>query len=376
MDFLRTLGFLLLASSTISAQITIESGNFPVAGDTLFIASDNLPNDIQVPSDGEDQFWQLGSLQAPFAPSIVFRSSEAGLGASDFPESDIVANLTNNLESYYKLEGDRLIYLGTFGEDPAGFGVDLAAKIEPGLIERKAPLSFGDTFSSSGSSSITLGADQFPEAILEQLPIVPDSIRIGLQITRESTINGWGTINIPDGQYEVLKEERTETSSIKVEAKISILPWQDITGLIPNNDLLGDRILVTHHFLSNEAKEPIAIVYQNQEGDGVQRVEFKAKNDITTSISGPARLKPGVFAYPNPAIAYVKFEFKNLTPGKYTLKIFDILASEVWEEQYNINGNITFKADISHLKKGTYLYSLIDESGRKLVTRRLVVLLP
>ena len=87
-------------------------------------------------------------------------------------------------------------------------------------------------------------------------------------------------------------------------------------------------------------------------------------------------VRPGVYAYPNPAIVNVRFDFKGLNPGSYKVALYDILANEVWSANYQISGDLTKRADIGHLPKGTYFYRLINERGQTLGTKRLVVLRP
>jgi len=370
------LSILLLSFvSELVAQITLTDSSFPKEGDTLLVERDNLPNDILPPSSGPDQYWQFGSLEAPFAQQIIIRDRMEGNGRADFPDADIVASLGNNLEGYYKTINQELVFLGTYGSDPIGLELSIALRINPGITERKAPLKYNDTYNSSGFAAITIPADQLPQDFIDQLPIVPDSFRLRLQTDREVKVDGWGTINIPNGEYPVLKERRVEKTNLRLDAKISFFPWQDITGLIPNSNQLGEQTVISHHFLNNDEKEPIAIAIMNQDETQVLSVEYKA-GPIITSITDPGKLKPGVLAYPNPAIGFVRFSFNNLPAGDYQLKIFDILGSEVWSETYTINNNVTEKADISPLRKGTYLYSLINKDGKTLVTRRLIVLRP
>lgn len=83
-----------------------------------------------------------------------------------------------------------------------------------------------------------------------------------------------------------------------------------------------------------------------------------------------------MYAFPNPAIVNVRFEFTNLIPGNYKVSIFNILGAEVWKNYYYISGQRIEKVDISNLRKGTYLYSLQDDRGKTIATKRLVVVRP
>jgi hypothetical protein len=81
----------------------------------------------------------------------------------------------------------------------------------------------------------------------------------------------------------------------------------------------------------------------------------------------------GIFASPNPASGFVRFSFANLPAGKYHLKLTDLLAKTVWETTEYIDGNKTILADLTYLRRGTYLYALSDANGNRLFTKRLII---
>lgn len=368
--------FILLLLSIViqlEAQISLTSDQFPADNDVLILAVDNLPNVSIIPEAGENRSWQLGNLQAPFARRMTFENAANGLGYSFFREADLMANIAEGVEAYYKINNAAFIFLGTYGEDPFNLGFKVPLKYENGLVDRIAPLNYGDTFESTGSVFYAFDAEDLPQAILDQLPIVPDSLRIRMQTSRNSVIDGWGTLLIPGGSYDVLRENRTEVTSLRLDAKVGFLPWIDVTEFIPQSDQLRDVALKSFHFLNNTVKEPIAVVYATADGDRIARVEFKG-DALVTNIGFNKVLKPGVYAYPNPAIANVRFEFKNLTPGNYRVAIYDILANEVWSKSYQINGDVTKMVDISNITRGTYIYRLTNEKGEHLSTRRIIIL--
>ena len=86
--------------------------------------------------------------------------------------------------------------------------------------------------------------------------------------------------------------------------------------------------------------------------------------------------KPDLVAYPNPAIDDVRIDFFNLPASNYTLKIYNILGIVVWEKKYSISGDRSEKINLNDLRKGTYLYSLINETGKIISTKRLMIMRP
>jgi len=371
--------FVLFALSGQS-QITVGSETFPQLGDTLYTKTDNLPSNINLLTPGEDLSWNFSSLQSPFTSEIVMESPQQGQGSSFFPDADMMINLGNLGESYYRVDDSHYELLGSYGSDPSGFGLELATIFSEPLIERSAPLNYLDQHLHQTNLNLPFSWDDIPSSITDSLnlPFTPDSLKLILDIQRTDEVDAWGTLTIPGGIYDILREKRIRISEIELWAKIPVFNWQNVTetilGLTGFEELKPDTT-VTYNFFSNDAKEPIAVVTVQGEEEAVSNVEYKS-NDLTSHVQSAHRLKPTIYAYPNPAIVNVRFEFSNLAPGNYDLVIYNILGREVWKKKYFINGNKTEKVNISRLKKGTYLYSLKSHDGRTITTRRLIVVRP
>lgn len=363
------------------AQITVTSATFPAVGDTLLTGTDNMPANIQVGTPGPEREWNFKSLQSPVVLRTVVRAADEGEAAANFPDADLVFKLNDNAEGYYTVNDATLELIGLSGTDPLNLGIEVAPQLEQSQIERWAPLQYGDSHSSTTKITYAVSADDIPQELLQDLPITPDSLRIRLLLNREDLVDAWGTISIPGGTYDVLREKRTLDQDIRLDAKVGFLGWQDITDIVLEltdigSDVLGNTQIIRYHFWSDSAKEPIAVVTMDQEQTSPVSVTFKAEDILSSLVQTTDRLQPGVLAFPNPAMVHTNFQFVRLKPGKYRLVIYNLVGSEVWHRDYQISGPVTERVNISHLKKGTYLYALKDQRGRTLITRRLIVVRP
>ncbi|GJM34261.1 MAG: hypothetical protein DHS20C18_32620 [Saprospiraceae bacterium] len=364
------------------AQITITADDFPEVGDTLFSAVDNLPTNIDVQPTPGQHSWDFTSLQAPFTRRQIVRTAVQGPAFNLFPGADLLMETGATGDGYYNVENGRFELIGFSGTDPLGIGLEVATPFSPPYLERRAPLNFFDVNQMESALLVAFDPDDLPIDLFSQLPISPDSLRVRVAINRLDAVDGYGTLTIPGGIYDVLREKRTEIREVRMDAKLPFVGWNDVTDIVIElvnfptlTDQLGKDTITTYNFYSNEAKEPIAIVTSDEDGQNVTSVEFKA-NDIVNNVQDLSRLKPGVYAFPNPAIVNVRFEFSNLPKGKYYLKIYNILGVEVWHKAYDIDNNYIEKVEISQLRKGTYLYSLTNEKGKTVMTKRLVVVRP
>lgn len=379
--FFSTLFTLCFLTNFVQAQITVTDAGFPQPGDTLITAVDNLPDNIAITAGGENQTWNYSDLQAPFSRRTIYGEAADGSAGADFPNADVVANIAEGADGYFRVTDEVVELLGLYGADPLQLGLEVLTRFDPPVIQRRAPMNFFDVNQTEAALLLPFSTDNLPGGILDQLPITPDSLRIRITLERLDVVDAWGNLTIPEGSYDVLREKRTEVRETRLDAKLGFLDWQDVTDLaiqaLPPEgaDLLGMDTVVTHNFFAEGVKEAIAILTLDASETTVQSVEFKS-SDITTSVQSADALQPGVYAFPNPAINNVRFEFSNLEPGNYDLKLFNILGAEVWSDKYFINGSRAIKIDISRLKKGTYLYNLVNDRGKTITTRRLIVVRP
>lgn len=365
------------------SQITVTSATFPAAGDTFNIAIDDAPANINVATPpGGNQLWDFTGLQAVSTSETVFRPANAGLNSSYFPGADLVV-IGQTGETYFNVTNNKLEALGYAGADPSGFGLNVLAKFNPAVIERKSPLNFFDIDQQVTDLSLPFSTAQLPDSLFQGFP-VPDSIRVRLHTSRLEVMDGWGTCQIPGASYPVLRQKRTDYTTRNLDVYISSpfpLGWVDIAQFLPAGSggplagFLGTDTTITYRFYSNTEKEDIAVATMSNDLSTVESVQFK---NLTTT-DAPNTPSPGsanIQAHPNPAIEWVRFDCTNLPQDDYTLKIFNIVGKVVWKENYSLSGNRSIKLELDNFKKGTYLYSLLDSKGNTIGTKRLVVLKP
>lgn len=365
---------------TVQAQITVTSTSFPQAGDTLHTAVDGAPQDIVITAPGPNQEWDFSGLQGVMN-EITVMAATSGANANLFPTANLLFNTGfggEAGESYGLANNSIYSLLGFVGADPIGLGIEVTVPFSPAIVQRRSPMTYQDVHDADYNILTAFSGDVIPQNILDQLPIEPDSIRLRVSSMREDVVDAWGTLMIPGGTYEVLREKRTEIVETGIDAKVGIGPfatWIDITEFLGAEFIQPDTN-ITYVFVNDIEKEDISTVtVTSDESETPLSVTYKA-NDVSTNINYVNTGQPDILAYPNPAIYAVRVSFMNLNPGNYTFRIFNILGKEIIKEQYLINGNKTVGLNIDSLQKGTYLYNLTDARGKVVSTKRLVVIRP
>lgn len=370
---------LTIILSGVNAQISLDSAAyFPVVGDTLFSATDNAPTGITITAAGGDQTWDFSSLQSGITSMRIIQPLSDAPNPDAFPGANayIAQQLGGN--GFYRSSAESFAIIGFEGEDPLGQGIEVETPFTPPYIERWGSLDFFDLNNLNSALTIAVAADDIPGNIFDGLPISPDSIRVRVVIDRTDLVDAWGSMTIPGGTYDVLREKRTEIREIRLDAKISILPWTDITDIAIDAlpiDELGIDTTVTYNFWSNDAKEPIAVITTDANESAITAVTYKY-NDVISSIVNINPSTPELYVYPNPVVIQTRFEFSNMPEGEYQLDIYNLTGQSVWSKKYHINDYRLETVNLSRLQKGMYLYQLRDENGKQIATNRLIIATP
>lgn len=371
----QTLLSLTLCAFTVGlfAQIQVTSDNFPALGDVLVTNIDNTPT--IVPGDsGADKTWDFSTLDGEQMLETTFEDAANGSAAADLPNADLFTDF-GGAETYYQSTDTEFLILAGKGTDPTGFGVEALVQFTPPIVDRRE-MSFGDVNSSESDASFAFGSEVIPDTLLANFPIVPDSIRIRINQDRTDVVDAYGTLTIPGGTYDVLREKRTQTRSTRVDILLPFIGWSDVTdviaGLVGVDAGLGEISTVNYLFFSNTEKEVIVNISADETGDVVTSVTYKWF-DVIDNVGNVLTEKPNISAFPNPATTAVNIDFKNLETGNYTLKIFNILGRSVWQNDFYINGEQREVVNLQDFQNGTYLYSVINSAGKTLATKRLIV---
>lgn len=364
----------------LSAQLTLTTDYFPVAGDTLrtVLADSAFAANVEIfPLGGQDLAWN-------FSNATGTRDIDEPVDAvisEDFPAATLSIQ-TNNTLSFYQVSETSFDLVGVEAQFDFLPEFPIATEVTPTRPIRRAPLTFGATFSSTTENTVTISPDSIPAEALGEIGDAlngVDSIRITTISTREDVVDAWGTVRLLNNFYPVLREKRTESVFIRLELQTLPLPFVDVTGSISivNPDLaalVGQQpVTETYTFWNDESKEPVAEIVTSQETGRVSRMTYKRAQQ-STSTQGPGLLQARVQIFPNPATDYATFAVEGLTPGRHVLQLVNVAGRRVMTREFSPFGNqVRLILDVSDLPAGMYLYSLINEQGRRLVTKKLQV---
>lgn len=365
-------GFFLLCTLTcLHCQITITNATFPSAGDSLKTAIDAAPVNIVMGSPGGPYNWDLASLQASTRQVTVYQPASAGTASGSFPNAELVTIGVGGFETYFNVAATTFDNLGYFGDDPTGL-LPIPGKFVfmPQLPERHAPLSLFSIFQNAADVSLAISLADIPAGILDSLGIptgLLDSVRVRLSISRTEIADAFGTMRIPGGTYDVLRDKRIDYRQTNIDAHVPFLGWVAISTIIPGISIPPDT-LTTFNFYNNSTKEPIAVVTTDNNTFEAQQIEYK-DNGIENAVNTISNENEDVSISPNPANSSVNFDLHKMKPGKYSFRLLAANGQIVKTQSLeNVHETISIEA----LDPGIYFYLIFDSKNRIVRTGKIV----
>lgn len=349
--------FSWLSTAMVCSQTSITNRVAPGVGDSLYYFVDTAFQSIDYGMPGSNLFWDFSQLGRTASRAEVYRPASAGQLANRFPTADAVVIQGIN-EQYYKFHTDRIELLGTGtlggGPIPGAGGANVFPKP---VIVQKYPESYLDELMYTTSNSVVLPSSILPDSLLNTLPLKPDSFKIIFSQLYQKKADAWGTLKLPAKTWDVLRETRTTTTQTKVEAKVPILGWLDVTNLAASvfGNLFGNINSKSFTFVSNETKGIVAQVNVDTLGR-VLSVSYKPDDKVFTGISTESA-QHSLSLYPNPAEDVLYLNLQEINIKQYSCEILTLTGQSM--RYPNLNG-YSNKINVSHLVPGVYILRLKD----------------
>ena len=222
-------GICLIAYAiSVKAQITVDSTDFATVGDTVIIANDTLPP-VSITIGGTGlQTWDFTGLQINYFDTLTFRDVDNATSDSSFAGSNLVME-TPYQTSYLDFNASSLNVLGFFG-DPLNVGVGFPLNLNPTQTRMEFPSTLGSSF--IDTSEFVLFLDPSALNAPFTLPAEFDSIRINHYAYVNSTIDAFGSVAVPGGTYNSIRQFYKENTIDSIWAHCSDTNGCDLIILV------------------------------------------------------------------------------------------------------------------------------------------------
>lgn len=340
---------ILVLSSQLIAQITINSSDLASADDTVLVGISNQTT-LDYTTTGANQTWDFSTLTRDTSRIDTFYNVSS---ASALYQLSFNNFLTPNYQAdyYNKLLNNNLPSVpgGTVSlNNPVFFtknsassseivgmgvevnGVEVPVKADTVDVIYQYPMNYNDNWTSRSYLYMDMNPTFNAIFIRHQL--------------RQSTVDGWGTITTPFGTYDVLRVKSiiTYTDSVYIDLGFGA-QWLPVPT--PQD--------IEYTWWSNGNKIPLLkVVEQN---GSPSTIEFRG---VTNYASIATQNKTNTFEiYPNPANNVLTVNLNNYKNAQ--IQVIDITGKIVLTTNTTQTKNAL---DVANLTKGVYFIKIISNN--------------
>lgn len=365
MKFLYTCFLAFILPGSMICQIVIDTITSANPGDTIIRYRDLAPEGVEITDGGDDQLWQW-TLSDSLVQIASFDTNDR---LTDFPFATIKMT-ENTVQNYYHINQINWGIQGFVAEDPLGLGLSISSFYSPAFAQEYVPVGFQDTVVQLFAVYSGIPLSVIPDSILNTLPVVPDSLRLKVSSVVLDDVDASGILEINNNSVEVLRQRRENRIAIAIEAKVSILPWVDITTLIldlidslPGGIDLSDTI-VSYRFLAPGYALPVAVLAVNDD-NFVGSVLYQA--DVLSAVKDIVFEASEIQIFPNPTSGEINIVIDNADHIVDRVIVSDIMGRMIQINRVdNYQGRMQLQ--LGEMSSGLYFLTMIDRGGKLLGT--------
>ena len=329
---------LMLSLSFLKAQITITYDDQPPLPLST-IENYTSINGLDVSANGANQTWDLSELAPEGSSTLAIVYLNSLPFANQFPNGNYALTFDNYSYTIISKNTTNLSIIGS---------VYLVDQLDTTLyINNSSPelvYTFPFTMGSVVESYPRSDTKIFIDTTINSIYI--DSAAINIKSYVKKEVVGWGTLKLPNGDFQVLKVNVSRKDTMTVNAKLMGMVWAPIQGDTSESNHI--------EFAMKNLLYPLSTVEldANQQPTDVYWVDVAPSLDINENVYSNIKY------FPNPVIDNIVFE-ANEPINK--IVILSLEGKKVLEKYFDYEK--TFSLDLSSLQSGTYLFTLYNDKS-------------
>lgn len=335
----------LLSGITLSAQISIDRGDFGNIGDQIYYAHDTtLTAGFSAGAAGQDITWDFSATaSANYYDSSMFVDPVAVQG----PEEANLAIIEGEAPSFFNISDSTVKIIIPLEM--------LNGATNPQILISKLPFAYGDAAVKDSTTTKIQGTpDDFGYS---GAPF--DSMRVTVDIHTTSLVDGWGKVKTPETIYDAVRVKNETNIDVTIEGKVPILGWIEVPSTAFN------ETQAMYAWYAKNQKYTVAQAMLDTLGN-VASFSYQV-DSLPSVIIDPTGLtsiakKVSFVMQPNPVNDVLKLNFNSNYSEKGTLYIFDITGKVVLNQEINVSKNENeLNIKTVDLNNGIYFTRIVSE---------------
>jgi hypothetical protein len=258
--------------------------------------------------------------------------------ADEFPGANYAKQLTEDtldVYTYLDKNNDKMLLLGFVMESEQ---FTLPWHITPGDIMLDFPVEYQNTYNEMF----------YEEAVFASPQHGADSIKITSNVEETTTIDAWGTLIIPLGSYQVLRQKNEKTTIDSTFFQIAG-NWMFFFAFEDSS--------TSYSWWTNDPTVGFQVFDLSVDEDSGETTDISFLFSTTVGLPETTKVETGV--YPNPVKDVMFIEFEKPMSGELTL--LNVQGQIVARQ--NIDNTNRIQLSVSQLPEGIYVYRFTDHSG-------------
>jgi hypothetical protein len=367
----RNLTLSLLAIASFSfAQITIDSTDFGIPGDTIKLKEAIGLNYTMTGTGGANQLWDYSNLpyQSEDTISVVTSAN------SPWPASTQFSNIAleqDDFYSYFNMTANVAELIGLSG-DIFNLGTPLEVPYMNGVTQMKFPADYLDLDADTGNFILEGTPTNFG---LSGLPFQVDSIRVVSQTVVNDDYDAYGELILVTDTHTCLRRWRTElrTDSLFMIAGILGPGWNLIPAAFlaafpaPYNSSNPALIESNKYEWFTKAEDyPVLTIFTTDNtGATGHRAAFQWDSTLNPVSVRSIFDNEDILIYPNPSSGELFFNAELINSKR--VKILNASGQIVAQKGFSTYKGQMKRIDLSDLGSGVYFIEVERSTGSELI---------
>ncbi len=217
---------------------------------------------------------------------------------------------------------------------------------------------------------------------------LPEDLRVllnqNVQIKIRLSVNVHAVFEKENNENIILPQENYKTSLLDSKHTYSPLNIKIYSGgewIEPDKSLYEKMmpffpVASTHkkEFFINENSFKIAELQFGQENPNVATNAYFLSFRKNNRISDCNKTGNKIFVYPNPSFGNFYIQMKDIPNGNYTFNLYNIIGKKLHTIPFTNQNGEKILIKLEGLSKGTYIYSVDSPEGKKIQTKRLMIM--